>query len=86
MGIFNEQSPNASESYVDEAVSTASGVAQSFLDLTDTPESYSDGYYLVSTSSGINFTPAEYSNIDGGAAASNFGGITGVDGGNASSF
>jgi len=92
MGIFTEQSPQATESYVDNSVSTVSGSLsttiqnQTFTDLADTPSSYTDGYYLTSTVSGTQWSPAGYDNWDGGASASNYGGILGADGGDASSF
>jgi len=92
MGIFTEQSPTATESYVSNSVSTVSGSLnttiqnQALTDLADTPESYTDGYYLVSTVSGTEWSSSGYYNLDGGAAASVYGGISSVDGGNASSF
>jgi hypothetical protein len=103
MGIFNEQSPNASENYVDtsvsnatntlnETINTVSGAlnttiqSQTFTGLADTPNEYEEGYYLTSTVSGTDWAPAGYDNWDGGSSASNFGGILGADGGDASSF
>jgi len=40
-------------------------VEQSLLDLTDTPEVYSDGKYLVSTTSGVEWTTLTVSGVDG---------------------
>lgn len=102
MGVFTEKSPNASESYVDNSVSnisneinetinTVSGALntsiqnQTFTGLADTPDEYEDGYYLTSTVSGMEWSDIAY-NLDGGSAASVYGGTTGIDGGNASSF
>jgi hypothetical protein len=103
MGIFNEQSDPATESYVDSSVSNATNEinetintvsgslnttinTRTFSDLVDTPEGYEEGYYLTSTVSGTEWSPAGYDNWDGGSSASNFGGILGADGGNAGSF
>lgn len=60
MGVFTEKNPNATENYVDDAITSVSGVLQSnindmpdtFLELKDTPSSYSDSKYLQSTLSG----------------------------------
>lgn len=60
MGIFIEIDPNATETYVDNAITSVSGVLQdgidsmpdTFLELEDTPNSYENAQYLQSTTSG----------------------------------
>jgi len=50
----------STKGYVDTQVASVSGSSgsESFIGLTDTPSEYSNGRYLVSTSSGIDFTDA----------------------------
>lgn len=77
---------------LNDSINTVSGALnttiqnQTFTDLADTPNEYEEGYYLTSTVSGTDWAPAGYDNWDGGSSASNFGGILGADGGDASSF
>ena len=72
MGIFNEQSADATESYVDSSVSSATN------ELNET---------INTVSGSLNDSiQAQYVNWDGGSSSSNYGSITGVDGGSAISF
>ena len=74
--------------YVDELVSTISGsISGSFLGLLDVPTTYSGqaGKSLVvnDDEDGLIFASVTFGNIDGGLAASTYGGTFGLDGGNA---
>jgi len=71
--------------YTKDEVDTISGsLPTTLLELEDTPTTYSGsvGKYLVSTGSET-IWDSYYTNMDGGSAASNYGGVPGVDGGNA---
>jgi hypothetical protein len=59
-----------------------------FIELSDTPNTYTSGKYLRTTTSGVEGTDVETgtTNLDGGFAAAVYGGIEGIDGGGADSF
>jgi hypothetical protein len=72
--------------YLDQVVNV-SGTVGTFLDLTDTPSNYTNyaGYVVTvnSVEGGLEFTmPGSY-NVDGGFANSVYGGVPGMDGGDA---